>query len=155
MEKLPVTVIESIDSICQLRVTGLPDTPGLELAVMDRLRAAGVPFEVVSARLEPAGTVSLTLLLPTDRTDDAAAVVVTGGPGVCEERLLLSFVRVSGDDLADAPGAARRFIKMLAAEGIAVRVLSTTRTAIGGAIPAGEAARARSILAEGFEVRPS
>jgi len=153
MEKLPVRSIRVDDAICRLRLSGLPDTPGLELRVMDRLRAAGVPFEVVSARLDHAGSVSLTLLLPDAATDQAAALLQNGSPGITEERVRLAFVRIEGGELADTPGAARRFIKVLAARGIQVQILSTSRTEIAGAIDAADGARAVTVLAEGFEVR--
>lgn len=155
MEKLPVESIRVDDAICRLRLSGLPDTPGLELQVMDRLRAAGVPFEVVSARLDAVGSVSLTLLLPDTATDQASTLLQNGTPGVTEERAAVALVRIEGSELADAPGAARRFIKVLAAQGIPVQILSTSRTAIAGAVDAALGPRAVIVLAEGFEVRPT
>ena len=60
-------------------------------------------------------------------------------------------MEVAGPELADTPGVARQLLAALAAEGVRVAYLSTTKTTVACAVERDDADRAREAVTAAFE----
>jgi len=138
----------------QITVTGLPDRPGIAHGVLSPVSEAGIEVDMIVLNGSGQGRVEMSFTVHRDdfRTAIAQVQAFAGG---------FSAARVSGDDrvaklaavgvgMRSHAGVATKFFAALAAEGIGIRMVSTSEIKIAALVAETDLERGVAALHRAF-----
>ncbi len=131
-----VTTVALKTDIGRVTIAGLPNRPGVQRDIFERIGAAGISVDDIIQNDAEDGAGTCTIVFTVDKTDLAEvrqivnAAVAAIGQGTVHEDLGLSKVSAVGVGMQSQPGVAARMFQALADAGIRIANITTSEIKI-------------------------
>lgn len=131
-----VTTVALKTDIGRVTIAGLPNRPGVQRDIFERIGAAGISVDDIIQNDAEDGAGACTIVFTVDKTDLAEvrqivnAAVAAIGQGTVHEDLGLSKVSAVGVGMQSQPGVAARMFQALADAGIRIANITTSEIKI-------------------------
>lgn len=131
-----VTTVALKAEIGRLTIAGLPNRPGIQRDIFERIGAAGISVDDIIQNDADDGAGTCTIVFTVDQTELAEvrqiveAAVASIGQGTIHEDLGLSKVSAVGVGMQSQPGVAAKMFKALADAGIRIANITTSEIKI-------------------------
>jgi aspartate kinase len=136
MESRPVSGVAFSRDEAQMTLTSVADRPGIAAAIFGPLSDAGVNVDMIVQNISEEGRTDMTFSLPTDQVKRAEkALLAAREAGEINFRDLVSEMNVAkvsvvGIGMRSQSGVAARMFRVLAEEGINIKVITTSEIKI-------------------------
>jgi aspartate kinase len=134
MEEALISGIAFTRDEAQLTVAGVPDRPGIAAAILSPIGEANIEIDMIVQNVGADGTTDFTFTVARgdhERASEIASAVAAGlGAKGVRSGLDIAKVSVVGVGMRSHAGIAARMFRTLAAEGINIRMISTSEIKI-------------------------
>jgi aspartate kinase len=161
MESRPVSGVAFSRDEAQMTLISVADRPGIAAAIFGPLSEAGVNVDMIVQNISDEGRTDMTFSLPTDQVKRAEkALLEAREAGEINFRDLVSDMSVAkvsvvGIGMRSQSGVAARMFRVLAEEGINIKVITTSEIKISVLIDRKYMELAVQALHDAFELEKS
>ncbi|RBI83358.1 aspartate kinase [Rhodosalinus halophilus] len=161
MESRPVSGVAFSRDEAQMTLISVADRPGIAAAIFGPLSEAGVNVDMIVQNISDEGRTDMTFSLPTDQVKRAEkALLEARAAGEINFRDLVSDMSVAkvsvvGIGMRSQSGVAARMFRVLAEEGINIKVITTSEIKISVLIDRKYMELAVQALHDAFELEKS
>lgn len=155
MEEAVIRSVAHDASEAKVTVHGVPDKPGVAVALFEPLAEEGVLVDMIVQNVSNAGTTDISFTVPTEQLATARKVAESvahsvGAAGVDVDQNIAK-VSLVGAGMKSETGVAARMFRILSDHGINIEMISTSPVRISCVVREDQVAAAVAALHEGFE----
>lgn len=142
--------------VAKITVVGVPDRPGIAVAIFEPLAKANISVDTIVQNASLNNITDLTFTVAKSQLEKAMAVVrpicKVIGAGDCVSDSRLGKVSIIGTGMQNTPGFAARMFTALSEQGINIQLISTSEIRITCIIAADRVKDAVQALHRAFEL---
>jgi aspartate kinase len=142
--------------VAKITVVGVPDRPGIAVAIFEPLAKANISIDTIVQNASINNITDLTFTVAKSQLEKAMAVVrpicKAIGAGDCVSDAKLGKVSIIGTGMQNTPGFAARMFTALSEQGINIQLISTSEIRITCIIAADKVKDAVQALHRAFEL---
>jgi aspartate kinase len=142
--------------VAKITVVGVPDRPGIAVAIFEPLAKANISIDTIVQNASLNNITDLTFTVAKSQLEKAMAVVrpicKAIGAGDCVSDAKLGKVSIIGTGMQNTPGFAARMFTALSEQGINIQLISTSEIRITCIIAADKVKDAVQALHRAFEL---
>lgn len=155
MEEAVIRGVAHDASEAKVTVHGVPDKPGVAVALFEPLAAEGVLVDMIVQNVSNAGTTDISFTVPVEQLEAARTIAQTvaeavGAAGVDVDENIAK-VSLVGAGMKSETGVAARMFRILSDHGINIEMISTSPVRISCVVREDQVSEAVTSLHEGFD----
>ena len=155
MEEAVIRGVAHDASEAKVTVHGVPDKPGVAVALFEPLASEGVLVDMIVQNVSNAGTTDISFTVPVEQLDSARTIAQTvaemvGAAGVDVDENIAK-VSLVGAGMKSETGVAARMFRILSDHGINIEMISTSPVRISCVVREDQVDEAVMSLHEGFD----
>ncbi len=134
MEEVVVSGVVSDKNQARLTITRVPDRPGIAAQIFERIASKNIVVDMIVQNVSEEGFTDISFTVPKDDADDASKIAdevsreIGGGEVTLNKNV--SKVSIVGVGMRSHWGVAARMFRILAEEGINIKMISTSEIKI-------------------------
>lgn len=155
MEEAVIRGVAHDASEAKVTVHGVPDKPGVAVALFEPLASEGVLVDMIVQNVSNAGTTDISFTVPVEQLDAARTIAQTvaesvGAAGVDVDENIAK-VSLVGAGMKSETGVAARMFRILSDHGINIEMISTSPVRISCVVRGDQVTEAVTSLHDGFD----
>jgi aspartate kinase len=156
MEKVVVSGVTCDKNEAKISVRGVPDRPGIAASIFGPIAAANINVDMIIQNISTDGLTDLTFTVPRGDLKQALEIVETVKADIGAEEVLfeekVAKVAVIGTGMRSHSGVASKMFQALAAEGINIKMISTSEIKVSCVVERKYSELAVRVLHDAFDL---
>jgi aspartate kinase len=156
MEKVVVSGVTCDKNEAKISVRGVPDRPGIAASIFGPIAAANINVDMIIQNISTDGLTDLTFTVPRGDLKQALEIVETVKTDIGAEEVLfeekVAKVAVIGTGMRSHSGVASKMFQALAAEGINIKMISTSEIKVSCVVERKYSELAVRVLHDAFDL---